>query len=131
MARQRKWKASTPVRFQGKMATLLAHRLGDTAPVVASLATSEYVGRIANYRQAYETAKLVLQENGVPKGLWGLYRSFVMKAVKEGSKGYPLDGIVEYFERQVGLDRGVMNEILDRLGLTTPPEATAPSKPAT
>ena len=47
----------------------------------------------------------------VPRGLYGLYRSFLLKAQKEIQRGTDPERIIDYFVRRCGLDPNVLRDI--------------------
>jgi len=65
-------------------------------PSVDYIRLKEYLGRV---------------HPEVPRGLYGLYRSFLLKAQKEIPKGADPEGIIDYFVRRCGLDPNVLMDI--------------------
>jgi len=120
MARKRKYTASSSARHKLKMERIFSAGVSpETAREVASAVNSEWANAFGTIREAYRKMKEYLGKAHpeVPIGLYGLYRSFVLKAMKHIPTGASPDSLIDEFVKKCGLDAGVMSDLLQYFGL--------------
>jgi len=114
-----------------KSYTKLKDRIGETIEGQLRWLTREerrkYVEQVVtNYQKNYEpfhkvweSVQKVLLQLGVPRGMWGLYRSFAYhytRAKMRGASQAQLDAIADYHIATSGLDASVVERIREVLG---------------
>jgi len=134
MTKSKEYRQTTTPRYRLKIYRQMA---GQTDPELvkefANSVEAEWNEKFGKYREAYEWLKQFLgnpQNTGgktVPKALYGLYRSFLFKAMKRVPAGDDPQTIIDYFEEHAGLDSNVMWEILQKKNIAQKPDQSAQS----
>lgn len=122
MAKSKKYRPSSAIRYQAKMEKFLRGRVRDSK-AAAFVATSQWTLKFSAYHEAYLRLEQFLASvhPEVPKGLYGFYRSFLFKAMKKAMEEIPnsadVDNLTEEFKKKLGLDEKIMRDILRYFGL--------------
>jgi hypothetical protein len=120
MPRKRKYTATSALRHQLKMERVLLGRPSEeTALAAARAINAEWSQAYGNYREVYRKLKEYLGKAhpDVPSGLYGLYRSFLFKALANVPKGASPDAIIDEFAKKCRLDVAVMRDVLEQFGM--------------
>jgi len=118
--RKRVYTSTSPLRHKAKMERVFLGKV--TEPTGVALATAinaEWERGFGTYKEAYRKLKewLAQAHPDVPRGLYGLYRSFLFKAMKEIPSGADPQGLINEFASKCGLDPNVLAAILEYFGL--------------
>lgn len=122
MARRKSYKATSPVKHLYKMERLLYGKPSEeTALALARASNQEWAMKFGKLRDAYRQMKEFLKASHpeVPVGQYGLYRSFLLRALARIPNGEDPETIVEAFRVKCGLDTGVMWDILEFFNLAS------------
>lgn len=120
MTKIKVWRDDTSIRYEGKQYVQFVGRFGqEYAQKVAPLVRKQWEAKFNQYRVLYEALKDFFEKynaehraNPIPKGQYGLYRSFLFYAWKHIQTGSDPNDVIERFANNLGLDRAVMREIL-------------------
>ncbi len=127
MPRKRRLSTTSGIRYTAKVARLWS---GIAPPELATtVASTQSQAWGLGYGEYYAAYNAMLRRFGgrIPRLMLGLYRSFLLKALKEAKKGTDVNTIIDAFANQ-GLDRGLLEEIARYFGLIeTSTEASTPA----
>ena len=120
MTKVKVYRDSTDIRYEGKQYVQFAGRFGsEYAQKVAPEVYRDWKARFEPYREKYAELKAYLEQKypNIPKGMYGLYRSFLFYAYKHIQTGSSPEEVIKRFENNLSLKRDVMESILRHFGL--------------
>jgi len=116
MARKKKFTETSALRHKVAMERIFSAGVSEeTAREVANAVNNAWIRAFGAIHKDYMRLKEYLGKAHpeVPAGLYGLYRSFLLKAQKEIPTGRNPEELIDEFSRKCGLDPVVLRDILE------------------
>jgi len=134
MTKSKEYRQTSTPRYRLKM---YRQMVGQVDPALAMEFTNsveaQWNAKFGRFRESYEWLRQFLDNPNntdgkvVPKAQYGLYRSFLFKAMKRVPAGDDPQTIIDYFEEHAGLDADVMWAILQKRNIAKKPDQSAQS----